>query len=71
MRRVILEAGQRYVRQFHEDSAQHQIWEVKSVYPDPKQIQHARLVNIGNQSETKTLSCFALNGRHGFRLVST
>lgn len=68
-RRIIVQAGQRYVRIFQEGAAHQQIWEVASLYPDTAQIQHARLVNVSNRSETKTLSCQTLDGRHGFSLI--
>ena len=69
-RRVAVQEGQRYIQEF-KNGPVNMLWEVASLYPDKMQIQHARLVNISDRSEIKTLSCFALDGEHGFSLIST
>ena len=69
-RRTMVKAGQRYVQEFQKNPRK-PIWEVASLSVDSLQIQHARLVNVSDRSEIKTLSCFALNGEHGFSLIGT
>jgi len=65
-RRIIMvETGQRYVQRFQE-SARKEIWEVASISSDTMQIQHARLFKVSDRTDTKTLSCLALDGKHGF-----
>ena len=68
-RRIMVERGQRYIQNFQQSSRE-EIWEVASLSPDTMQIQHARLVKVGDRSDTKTLSCLALDGKHGFSFTS-
>ena len=68
-RRIMVEPGQHYIQRFQESSRK-EVWEVASLSPDTVQIQHARLVKVNNRSDTKTLSCSALDGNHGFSLTS-
>ena len=68
-RQIQVRVGQRYCQHFVRGS-HNQIWEVASICSDGKRVPHVRLVNVSNPSETKTLSCSALNGQHSFRLLS-
>ena len=69
-RRIMVQEGQRYIQKFKINPGK-QVWEVASLYSDTAQIQHARLINVSDRSDTKTLSCSALDGKHGFSLTST
>ena len=69
-RRIMVQEGQRYIRKF-KTNPRKQVWEVVSLSLDTTQIQHARLINVSDPWETKTLSCSALDGKHGFSLTST
>ena len=69
-RRIMLQEGQRYIQKF-KTSPRKQVWEVASLYTDTTHVQHARLVNVSNLTETKTLSCFALDGEYDFSLTNT
>ncbi len=64
-----VQVGQRYFQAFAH-SSHTQIWEVASIYSDGGRVAHVCLVNVSNPSETKTLSCAALDGRHSFRLLN-
>ncbi len=68
-RRIQVQVGQRYFQDFVHGS-HHQIWEVESIHSKGEWVPHARLVNVNNPSETKTLSCTALDGQHSFRLLN-
>lgn len=61
--------GQRYTQEFKTVSHK-KLWEVASLLGEGKQIQHVRLINLGSPKEVKTLSCLALNGEHGYSLLS-
>ncbi len=65
-----VQVGQRYIQAF-EFGSHKQVWEVTSICQDGKWIPHARLVNVSSPSETKTLSCSALDDQHSFRLLNT
>ena len=45
------------------------IWEVVSVYQTATRIPHARLVNVRDRHESKTISCRVLTDEHFYRLV--
>lgn len=68
--RITVERGQRYIQNFQK-SAHKELWEVASLSPDTMRIQHARLVKVTNRSDSKTLSCAVLNGKHGFSLANS
>ena len=68
-RRIQVQVGQRYFQDFVHGS-HNQIWEVASIHSEGEWVPHARLVNVNNPSETKTLSCTALDGQHSFRLLN-
>jgi hypothetical protein len=68
-RHINVQVGQRYFQAFAY-SSHNQIWEVRSIHSDGEQAPHARLVNVSNPSETKTLSCAALDDQHSFRLLN-
>jgi len=70
LRRIAVQKGQRYIQEF-ENKSRKPVWEVTSLSLDMARIQHARLVKVGDRSEVKTLSCFALDGKHGFNLTNT
>ena len=63
--RMVVEKGQCFIQQFLH-SSQQELWEVASLSPDTMQFPHARLVRVSDRTDTKTLSCSALNGKHGF-----
>ena len=68
-RRIQVQVGQRYFQDLVHGS-HHQIWEVESIHSEGEWVPHARLINVNNPSETKTLSCTALDGQHSFRLLN-
>ncbi len=67
--RMQVQVGQRYFQTLAFVSY-NEVWRVTSICSDGERIWHARLVNVRNTSETKTLSCSALDGRYGFRLLN-
>ena len=60
-RRIRVQVGQRYFQDFAHGS-HNQIWGVASTHSEGEWVPHARLVNVNDPSETKTLSCRALDG---------
>ncbi len=69
MRRCMqVQVGQHYFQALA-FAAYNDVWRVTSIWSDGERVPHARLVNVRDTSETKTLSCFALGGQHGFRLL--
>ena len=68
--RAVVQKGQRYTQEC-QIGYREKVWEVASFGVDPTRVEHARLFNVGNPSETKTLSCFALVGGYGFSLART
>ncbi len=65
---IKVQVGQRYFQAFTHSSHK-QVWEVRSIRSDGERASHACLVNVSNPSETKTLSCSALDDQHNFRLL--
>ncbi len=45
------------------------VWEVESIYQTATGIPHARLVNVRDPHETKTISCRVLADDNFYRLV--
>ena len=45
------------------------VWEVVSVYQTATRIPHARLVNVRDRHESKTISCRVLTDENFYRLV--
>ena len=62
-----VQVGQRYFQAL-EPVSYNEVWRVAAISSNWQRIPHARLVNVRNTSETKTLSCSALDGRYGFLL---
>ena len=60
-RRIRVQVGQRYFQDFAHGS-HNQIWGVALIHSEGEGVPHARLVNVNDPSETKTLSCRALDG---------
>lgn len=46
------------------------VWQVRQVYGDPSGIQHARLFNVVDPSQVKTLTCNVLVDPDFYRLLS-
>ncbi len=65
-----VQVGQRYVQAFEFGSG-NQLWEVTSICTERGRVPHVRLVNVSSPSETKTLSCSALDGQHSFKPLNT
>ena len=63
---IEVEVGQRYSQHFV-CGPHKQTWEVASISPDGVGLPHARLFNVNNPNEMKTLSYAALNGQYGFK----
>ena len=61
--------GQRYVQRL---SFQHRasIWKVGAILAIDPSIPHARLINVADPLQTKTISCIALRDRAYFELVA-
>jgi hypothetical protein len=66
---IQVQVGQRYFQVFVHGSHK-LIWEVASIHSEGEWVPHARLVNVNDPSETKTLSCSALDRQHSFRLLN-
>ncbi len=67
-RKQFVREGQQYAEtsRFFTDS---QVWEVESIYQTAAGIPHARLVNVRDPLETKTISCRVLADDNFYRLV--
>ena len=61
--------GQRYAQRL---SMQHRtaVWKVGSILSSPLPIPHARLINVQDPLQTKTISCTTLVDRMYYQLVS-
>ena len=46
------------------------VWQVRQVYGDPGGIQHARLFNVADPVQVKTLTCNVLTDPDFYRLMS-
>ncbi len=68
-RRPKVREGQLY-RKLFRDRASSRTWEVEIIYEDAALIPHARLVNIRDPMDTRTLSCGALTNRKDYELVA-
>ena len=66
---IQVQVGQRYSQHFVYGPHK-QVWEVASISPDGVRVPHARLINVNNPKETKTLSYTALNGQYSFKLLN-
>ncbi len=60
--------GQRYA-EFPDFLSTPLVWEVVFVYQTATRIPHARLVNIRDRHESKTISCRVLTDKNFYRLV--
>ena len=60
-RRIGVQVGQRYFLDFVRRLPQPN-WGVASIHSEGEWVPHARLVNVNDPSEIKTLSCSALDG---------
>ena len=68
-RRSKVREGQLYL-QLPRDRASSRMWEVETIYEDAAHIPHARLVNIRDPLDTRTVSCGALTNRKDYELVA-
>ncbi len=67
--RFNVKEGQRYAQR---QSAQKRasIWKVGAILATDPSIPHARLINVADPLQTKTISCFALRDRLYYELVA-
>jgi hypothetical protein len=62
--------GQRYA-EFNRLSRHPRLWQVERVFDDAASNAHARLVNVSDRHDTKTISCAILADRRCYTPVAT
>ena len=69
VQRLDVKEGQRYAQR---RSVQHNanIWKVGAILGVDPSIPHARLINVADPYQTKTISCIALRDRTYFELIA-
>jgi hypothetical protein len=67
--RFSVKEGQRYSQRLSMHSRV-AIWKVGSIVTSGATIPHARLINVADPLQTKTVSCFILGDRMYFELVA-
>ena len=69
VQRINVKEGQRYAQQL---SFQHnaRIWKVGAILASNPNIPHARLINVADPLQTKTISCFTLRDRTHYELIA-
>lgn len=67
--RFNVKEGQRYAQQlsFQQRAS---IWKVGAILGSDPSIPHARLVNVADPLQTKTISCFTLRDRMYYELIA-
>lgn len=67
--RLSVKEGQRYAQRL---SIQQRaaIWKVGSIVSSGATIPHARLINVADPLQTKTISCFTLRDRMYYELIA-
>ena len=68
-KRFSVKEGQRYAQRL---KRQHRaaIWKVGAIVSSGAIIPHARLINVADPLQTKTVSCFTLGDRMYFELIA-
>ncbi len=69
VQRFNVKEGQRYAQcvSIHKRPS---IWKVGAILATDPSIPHARLINVADPLQTKTISCFALGDRTYYELVA-
>lgn len=69
MQRINVKEGQRYAQRL---SVQQRasIWKVGAILAIDPSIPHARLINVADPLQTKTISCYTLRDRLYYELVA-
>jgi hypothetical protein len=69
VQRINVKEGQRYAQRL---SLQQRasIWKVGAILANNPSIPHARLINVADPLQTKTISCFTLRDRLHYELVA-
>lgn len=67
--RLFVREGQRYAEISRFSSAT-RVWEVDSIYKIVTGIPHARLVDVRDRRESKTISCLILTDENFYMLVA-
>ncbi len=69
VQRFNVKEGQRYA-QCRSLQQRASIWKVGAILANDLSIPHARLINVADPLQTKTISCFALRDRTYYELVA-
>ena len=69
MQRLDVKEGQRYAQCLN-IQRRASIWKVGAILAVDPSIPHARLINVADPLQTKTISCIALRDRTYFELVA-
>ena len=69
VQRFNVKEGQRYAQRL---SVQQRVsvWKVGAILATDPSIPHARLINVADPLQTKTISCFALRDRAYYELIA-
>ena len=69
VQRFDVKEGQRYAQRLsvHQRAS---VWKVGAIMATDPSIPHARLINVADPLQTKTISCFALRDRTYYELVA-
>ena len=69
VQRIDVKEGQRYAKRINvRQSAS--VWRVGAIMATGPTIPHARLINVADPLQTKTISCFALRDRTYYELIA-
>jgi hypothetical protein len=66
---INVKEGQRYAQRLNVQKRA-SIWKVGAILATDPSIPHARLINVADPLQTKTISCFALRDRTYYELVA-
>ncbi len=69
VQRFNVKEGQRYAQRVSVQKRA-SIWKVGAILATDPSIPHARLINVADPRQTKTISCFALGDRAYYELIA-
>jgi hypothetical protein len=69
VQRINVKEGQRYAQRLSFQQRAN-IWKVGAILANSPSIPHARLINVADPLQTKTISCFTLRDRLHYELVA-
>ena len=70
MQRINVKEGQRYAQRLMSLQQRASIWKVGAILASDPSIPHARLINVADPLQTKTISCYTLRDRMYYELVA-